>query len=109
MYTEPSQLIMGLVVELDIGLGCWFLLCGCFEGNFRMLINKCNETLQGAIAIIINPLICAGQFEFQGWETRNTEGDRGREIILGCFHLSTAEIISVWNEESRKAKTYMII
>ena len=52
-----SQLIMSLVVELDLGLRCGFVLCRCFGGNFRMLINKCNETLQGAIAIIIDPLI----------------------------------------------------
>lgn len=40
-----------------------------------MLIDKCNETLQGAISLIVEPLICATQFEFQSWEAGDTERD----------------------------------
>ena len=74
--SQASQFIMGLVVKLNIGLGrSRFVPCRCVERNFNMLIDKCNETLQGAISLIVKPLICATQFEFQSWEAGDTERD----------------------------------
>ncbi len=105
---EPSQLIMGLIMELNFGLRRSRLVpCSRFGWNFDVLVNKCNETLQGAISLVVNPLICARHFHFQSWEAADTEGDRGWKIVFRCIHFGTEKTIR-YETGAEKQKVYMI-
>ena len=96
MSTQESELVVVIVLKND--------LCGLLSGRLvaesnvgvkrvlRVLLNKRDEALKGAVTIVVNEVAGTGLLELERGEARDAEGNGGREIVLGRLHLGTASI-----------------
>ena len=59
------------------------------EGVLGVFLEEGDEALKGAVALVVNEVLGASGLELERREALDTEGNSGREVVLGNFKLGT--------------------